>query len=820
MSTQPAATIFPDGLPLGKQALRIAAIAAAYFLAHQIAFVFPDTERVLMAFWPAGGVGLAALLLSPHRAWPAILVAVFIAGNLANLHAGRPFANSLGFMTANAIESLACAWFIRRFCGDIIRFDRLREIAVLLVAATVINAGTACIGALTATLTGMGTFGNFWESWWVSDGLGILIAAPFFVSWWLPQEQKRPLSWARWIELASLLLIWTLVVSMSFSTHDTVLSPRPYMLPVLLAWPALRFGARTVTLALVVLVALSVVSDATVLGPMLWSGHTPVERLLALQIFLAFCAATGFVLMASAAEARRADRESREDHDRLRALGDNLPNGMVFQVLRELDGTMRFVYVSGGCYGLNGTAPETVLADASSLLGLVHEEDRIRLEDAQAASARDMSMFQLDLRFRRPGGELRWMHLASSPRRLPNGCILWDGIQLDITERKHTEELLRDAQRLESVAILAGGIAHDFNNLLAIIVGNLSLAQTGQRSGSAEHAALEKASEACARAADLSHRLMTFTKGGTPVRMVTRLGPLVVDTVKLALSGSNVAPAFDLPDDMPNIEADEGQLRQVFSNLAINARDAMPSGGTLHIESSVVTIAKDELAGLNPGRYHAIIVRDEGHGIPPEIIHRIFEPYFTTKEMGTQKGQGLGLSICHSIVGKHGGTIRVTSTPGQGTTFTIYLPACDSKSPLAPRFPLPDKISVRGHARRILVLDDEPDMRTMIEHLLRRFGHEVVTTGSGSEAVHAYREARTDGNPFDLVILDLTLQGNVGGLETFQELRAIDGHTKAIVTTGYTDDPVIQSYRSHGFSAALTKPFSIAAIKAAIEATQ
>jgi PAS domain S-box-containing protein len=821
MPPSPSLLSLPKGLSRRKRVLGLGLVTAAYFLAHEIAFVFPDAEKVLMAFWPAGGIGLAALLLSSRRAWPAILIAIFVAGNTANLLSGRPLANSLGFMTANVIESLASAWVLRRWCGDDIRFQRTKEVAALIFVATVVNAGSASLGALTASLSGAATFGEFWVSWWVADGLGMLIAAPFLTAWLAPVEPMRHIPWSRKFEGGVFLAVWIFFAQASFTNHDTLLAPHPYMLPVLLSWPALRLGQRSVTLALVILVALSVVSEAVVVGPILWSGHAPVERLLALQMFLAFCAVAGFMLTTSASEARAAERASREGHERLRALGDNLPNGMVYQVLRDFDGQMRFAYVSAGCEALNGVLAEDVLRDASTLYRLVVEEDRDRLAEAELVSARDMSLFNLDARFRRPDGEIRWMHLASSPRRLPDGRVLWDGIEVDITERRRSEDVLRDAQRLESVGILAGGIAHDFNNLLAIIVGNLSLVQAEQRPGAPEQIALDKASEACARAAELSHRLLTFAKGGNPVRVATRLGPLIVDTIKLALSGSNVSAAFDLPDDLPSAEVDDGQMRQVFSNLAINARDAMPNGGTLRVSGSVRVVGKDEVAGLVPGRYHRIQVQDEGRGIPAEIIRRVFEPYFTTKEKGTQKGQGLGLTICHSIITKHGGAITVTSNPGEGTTFTLHLPVSDATPVSISRFDLPSKISVQKQARKILVLDDEPDMLTMVEHLLRRFGHDVVTTASSHAALAAYRQSRAEGErPFDLVILDLTLQGGAGGVSTFEELRKMNGDVKAIVTTGYADDPAIHNYRRYGFQAALSKPFSIAALKAAIEATR
>ncbi len=816
MQRKDISTLFPQALARGWAAVWVLLFAASYFLAHRLAFLFPDAGKVLTTIWPAGGLGLAALLLSPRRLWPAMLAALFVAGNLADVLAGRSLASGLGFTAANAIESLACAWVMQAWCGREIRFTHMREVAALVFAAMAVNAATACIGAGTAALALARPFWHSWISWYVADALGILVVAPFVITWATRESFSPPVRWSRALEWAIFMTLWGWLVWDAFRVHRSPFAPHPYMLPVLLGWAALRFGPRTVTLALVLLGGLSLVNPAVRVGPGLWGGQTEAVRVFEVQIFVAFCAVAGFLLATSPAEAMRAEHASREGHERVRALSDNLPNGMVYQADRDQHGHMRFLHVGAGCAALNGIPAESVMADASLLYRLVAEVDQARLAREEETSARTMKPLRIDLRLHRPDGEVRWMLFASSPRRLQDGRTVWDGIQLDITERKRTEEFLANAQKLDSIGILAGGIAHDFNNLLAVIVGNLSLAQIASGESGARETALANAAAACKRAAELSRRLLTFSKGGNPVREVARLAPIIVESTQMAVSGSNVLVEFDLPDDLPPARIDVGQMRQVFSNLAINAREAMPGGGKLRIQAREQVLGEAEVAGLAPGRYLKLTVRDQGKGIPEAILDRIFDPYFTTKQMGTQKGQGLGLTICHSIMAKHDGAIEVSSTPDQGTLFTLYVPASEDAVTPAPVVALPSTAGDRVGPRRILVVDDEADIRTLLERMLRRMGHEPVCVADSTTAVAAYRQALADGKPFDLALLDLTVPGGSGGIEILRELRAVDPAVKAIVTSGYADDPAMQNCRAFGFSAALAKPFSSAALRDAI----
>jgi CheY-like chemotaxis protein len=287
---------------------------------------------------------------------------------------------------------------------------------------------------------------------------------------------------------------------------------------------------------------------------------------------------------------------------------------------------------------------------------------------------------------------------------------------------------------------------------------------------------------------------------------------VLADTVKFALSGSNLKVKIAFRDKIPPLSLDEGQMRQVFSNLAFNARDAMPAGGLLAVTIEQAVITWKDALPVPSGRYVKIVFRDHGCGISQENIGRIFDPYFTTKELGARKGQGLGLTICHSIIVRHGGAIIVESEPGQGAAFTIYLPIAE---PVAGRTPAARAMTrvESAASRTILVMDDEEWIRNLLGDLLKHMGHEVTTVPDSASAIEAYRAAQSAGRPFDLVILDLTIQGGPGGLATMKELLALDPAARGVISSGYADDPAVLNYRKCGFVAAMAKPYSVATLQ-------
>ncbi len=376
----------------------------------------------------------------------------------------------------------------------------------------------------------------------------------------------------------------------------------------------------------------------------------------------------------------------------------------------------------------------------------------------------------------------------------------------DVThEQKMTEELLK-IRKLESVGVLAGGIAHDFNNILAAILGNIELAGYRISKEDLETAALlRNAKQATKRATKLTGQLLTFSKGGDPIKEETALKNLITESADFVIHGSKVVCEYVLPDNLWTVDVDSGQISQVIQNIVINAKHALPEGGTVVIQcDNIEDPATEALLSVDKGNYIRITVHDTGVGIPREIISKIFDPYFTTK----QSGSGLGLAICHSIINKHDGYLTADSSPGKGTQISIYLPATTSGNTVKKPNPEP-QIQRASKAARIMLMDDEQMIRTLVQSQLSNLGHEAILAVDGEQAINKYQELQDSGNPVDLVIMDLTIPGGMGGQEAAKKLLAIDPAAKIIVASGYSNDPVMAHYKDYGFCGAVIKPFDL-----------
>ncbi len=381
-------------------------------------------------------------------------------------------------------------------------------------------------------------------------------------------------------------------------------------------------------------------------------------------------------------------------------------------------------------------------------------------------------------------------------------------LEKELSERKVTEEELLKARKLESIAALSGGIAHDYNNLLTSIMGNISLAQTYLEHDDKIYGLLSEAQHASILAKDLTRKLITFSKGGAPIKKTIDISPLVKRATEFSLSGSNIKCGFYIPDELWHVEIDETQIGQAIYNLVMNAREAMSDGGTIRVAAGNVNII-DGAPTLKEGRYVKISFKDEGIGIPKKNMKKIFDPYFTTKEMGTQKGMGLGLSICHSIIKGHGGDVSVESQEGVGATFNIYLSASEGKaSKEKPEKSQMNATPVSGKGR-ILVMDDEKMIRDLAGEILSYLGYKVSFSKDGAKAIEIYKDAMESREPFDAVILDLTVRGGMGGKEAIRKLMEIDPYVTGIVSSGYSDDSVMTDFEKYGFKGVVAKPYSV-----------
>jgi PAS domain S-box-containing protein len=376
----------------------------------------------------------------------------------------------------------------------------------------------------------------------------------------------------------------------------------------------------------------------------------------------------------------------------------------------------------------------------------------------------------------------------------------------DNTEKKKIEEKLSNAQKLESIGVLAGGIAHDFNNLLSAIIGNISLARAKRDYSSFER--LEDIEEACKRAIGLTQQLLTFSKGGSPVRKSTSIVDLIKQSSIFVTRGSNVRCEFHFARDLWPVYADEGQLNQVINNLVINARQAMPDGGIIRISAENVLAGPTSEGAVSAGNRVKVSVGDAGPGIPPEDVSKIFDPYFTTKEHGS----GLGLATIYSIVTRHGGKIDVETEVGSGTTFHVYLPVSDK--------PLEDAVPSAANSPngkgKILVMDDEKSIRDIAGKMLAHLGYEVTCARDGAEAIDLYKLSIACGKPFDVVIMDLTVPGGMGGKDAMAILKQVDSGIVAIVSSGYSNDPIMADPGKFGFSGVVAKPYTLNSLSNAV----
>lgn len=374
----------------------------------------------------------------------------------------------------------------------------------------------------------------------------------------------------------------------------------------------------------------------------------------------------------------------------------------------------------------------------------------------------------------------------------------------DITKQLRMEYELLKAKKLESLGVLAGGIAHDFNNILFAILGNIELAEISLDAGCEAYPLLQDAKKASLRAKALTQQLLTFSKGGDPVKKTSSIWKTITESTNFVLHGSPVSCQFSIPDDLWLVDIDSGQISQVIQNLIINAKYAMPGGGEIRITCINISDIRSETSlNLSGKAYIKITVQDNGYGITKKYLDKIFDPYFTTK----QEGSGLGLAITHSIIRKHYGHITVQSTMGKGTTFTVYLPASEKQ---IDHFSTEKIKKLESIKAKILVMDDDQFVQGIVKLMLGRLGHEVLQAKDGKKAIEIFNENHKIKKSIDIIIMDLTIPGGIGGKDAIQEILKIDPAAKVIVSSGYSNDPIMSNYQQYGFEAAIAKPFMLA----------
>lgn len=414
-----------------------------------------------------------------------------------------------------------------------------------------------------------------------------------------------------------------------------------------------------------------------------------------------------------------------------------------------------------------------------------------------------------------PDGVERLVSVRSAPIHDQEGAIRGMVVVVrDITEKeKMAEELLR-ASKLQSIGVLAGGLAHDFNNMLTAVVGNLSLIRQRPALPPEALSLLRQAEGGAQRVQELTRYLLTFSEGGAPIKQLLQAKKLIRETSAFVARGSNVNCEFDLPPELWEAEADPNQLAQVVSNIVLNAIEAMPSGGKIRVSGNNATAPLATAPSLAPGDYLCITIQDQGTGIAPEHLSRIYDPFFTTKK----QSRGLGLAAAYSIIQRHGGHISIESKLGVGTTVSFYVPAVRSSVPVSATTVTPGQeisdeetpaAKPEAGKRRVLIMDDDESIRMLTGMMFKQLNYEVVATTDGDSALAAHKEAIREGRAFDLVVMDLTIPGGMGGKEAIRRLREVDQTILTIVSSGYSNDPVMANHADYGFNGVLPKPFTM-----------
>lgn len=458
-------------------------------------------------------------------------------------------------------------------------------------------------------------------------------------------------------------------------------------------------------------------------------------------------------------------------------------------------------------YTILGFAPGGIPPSYKAFISSIHPDDREAVVATITEALYHNKPYNIGFRIVRPDGTERFVYVRAAivqdennaPRRML-------GTLQDITDRKKAEEGLIAAQRLSSVGTLAGGIGHDFSNILLGVLGYATVAKKLTKTGEKLHELLSEIEKSALRARSLTRQLLTFSSGGAPIRDAVDITQLAEDAANLALKGSDIEKEFRFGPHLWPVYVDEGQISQVINNMVLNSLQAMPEGGAINISAENRTIGPLDGIPLKYGDYVAISIKDTGVGMDTDVLGKAFDPFFTTKK----KASGLGLSLSYSIVKRHGGCIKAESTPGKGSCFTVYLPAAkDEVQKEEARKEGHGTADNIGQKTRVLVMDDEELVRDVAGEILEMLGYDAAFAKTGEEAVEAYRNAFKEGRPFGAVILDLTVAGGMGGRDALKRLLQIDPDVRAIVSSGYSKDPVMSDFRKYGFSGVVAKPYMV-----------
>ena len=787
-------------------------------------------------FWLPSGLWLCFACTGGLRSRLAALIGAFgglLAFAVTTAHA--PLSAVMALFAADVVSAALGAWL---FCG------RSREEPVLsspqdFVRLAVLAGGIGCLpSAMARGFLASGT--TFNADWLTTSALGhaqclagVLLVPSVFLTWrnrgTTPLTPPRGVALAEAIAIGALLLVVPAVVR-PFLDEGAGIGLTFATLPCVV-WAGLRFGSRGAATS--ILIAALAVRGASLLS-------TPDPTLIPLRLgeVLRVLAGIGVLIGTGLVPALVVDAWDRARRQTARSTtgADVSERKRTEDALRQSEVRFRLVSLASNnlirdwnlqtgeqwwneaCHSFFGTAPGEFAPTHDAWTERIHPEDTPRLRrEFQTLCDTGGQFWNSEFRIRRPDGSYADVvdraYLLRDPQGRPVRLI---GATQDVSQRHRAEADRLVRAKLESTGVLAAGIAHDFNNLLMGVLLNAEVVGRGQTEKSDLIDALERIRETALAAKAVTSRLLAFAGGDASTRRRASLGSLARQAAESSLADSGFTATCKLPEDLWPVEIDERQMEQVIRNLVLNARESEPRDHLVRVEAANESLAAAR-GGLEPGDYVRLSVIDTGIGMDREIMSRIFDPYFTTKARGADKGMGLGLTICSAVMNRHHGAILVESEPGRGSAFHLFLPRCRDEQARPSVTDNPATPITQKSSRKVLVMDDEVVIRELLARTLRHLGYAVETAANGEVALELIRKANDRGERFNAAILDLTIKGGMGGREAARQLRLIDPAVKTIVISGYAFDNTLRDFSQHGFCDAIAKPFDVTTLKRTLE---
>jgi two-component system, cell cycle sensor histidine kinase and response regulator CckA len=789
---------------------KLMALVVLYYATARLGLYYASIGRSVSLIWPPSGIAFAALMLLGYRYWPGVALGAF----LANLATDVPLIACAGIATGNTLEALTASYLLRRGAWGRLQLDDLRTVRTLVLVGAPLGALCgALVGPISLDLAGSlpTSLPTGIAVWWAGDLLGMLIVGPLLLAWATPRPEPssaRPL-----IEIlvlcAGTAAAGELGLGRFFGTDLLREVNYPYLLFPFVIWAALRFGVRGASL--MTFTVASVAVWRTVQGGSPFVSGTPLETLFSVASYLAIVSITGLVLAAAVRlERAQATQALSASEERLRRALDAARMGTWVWSMESnaltWDANLRELY---------GLGSDDRMATYEDFIARVHPQDRDYVGREVRKVLEEGGDLDYEFRILLPDGRVRWISDQGEVRRDEGGRPIYlTGVCTDVTDRRMAEERLRQAHRMESVGTLAGGVAHEANNQMSVVLGSAHFILRRSDVPEAVRADVEFIQKAAERTAAVTAQLLAFSRRQVLKPEVIDLNQLVKswEPVLRRVMGEDHGVRFKLDPEIGHVRCDPGQLEQVLLNLALNARDAMPRGGRITIETF-----QTELTGtyarqrpgtvIRAGSYVVLAVSDTGHGIDKETLTHIFEPFFTTKGVG--QGSGLGLSTVYGIVKQSGGYIWAYSEPGQGTTFKLYLPLRTEAVTGSEETPPPTPAKT---GENVLVVEDEAPVRFMMKRALEDAGYGVLDATSAGEALDL---ARHTGEEISLLLTDVVMPGR-NGRELAEDITELFPGLPVLFTSGYTDGEIERRGLLSPGAAFIQKPLSPAALVRAV----